>query len=254
LRHTLLARALDTVTANLRFCDAVNVFEIGSVYLVNEAGVLPDELRHLSIAMTGPREGESWHTGERALLDFWNIKGVVETLVERLGLAPQDVQYEPADHPTFHTGRAAHLVIGGRRAGTFGELHPLVRQAFELPSQPVCIAEFDLGVLLTTAQAQTYQAISRFPAVREDIAVIVDESTPAAQVEATIWKGGGNLLRQVCLFDVYRGEQIGAGKKSLAYRLAYQAQDRTLTDDEAGKVRNKIVKTLEYDLGTKLRA
>ena len=253
MRHTLLSSALDTVAANLRFDDRVTVFEIGAVYLPREGQALPDEPRHLSIAMTGPRQDENWQPGDRQPLDFWDIKGVVEVLVERLRL--NAVRYEPADHPTYHTGRAANLVVGERKIGAFGELYPLVRKSFDLPDQPVCVAEFDLDVLLEAAFAShAYQSISRFPAVREDIAVVVDEAMPAAQVEATIWTAGGSLLREARLFDLYRGEQVGAGRKSLAYRLVYQANDRTLTDDDATKIRAKIVKALERELSATLRA
>jgi len=134
-------------------------------------------------------------------------------------------------------------------------LHPLVRQAFNLPQQPVCAAEFDLDALLDVSLgAYAYQAVSRFPAVREDIAVVVDEAITAAQMEATIRNAGGKLLRDVRLFDLYRGEQIGSGRKSLAYRLVYQADDRTLTDDDATKIRAKIIKALERELSAMLRA
>lgn len=252
LRHTLLASALDTVVSNLRFMERVAVFEIGSIYLVNEDGVLPDELRRLSIAMTGPRQAENWQGSERAPLDFWDIKGVIETLVERLRLS--NVHYEPTNHPTYHPGRAADLIADSQRLGTFGELHPLVRRAFDLPEQPVCIAEFDLEALVGKAlQAHAYRSISRYPAVREDIAVVVDEAVPADRVEATIWQAGSELLREVRLFDLYRGEQIGANKKSLAYRLVYQANDCTLTDEKASAIRSKIIQTLERALGARLR-
>ena len=130
LRHTLLASALDTVAANLRFGDRVAMFEIGAVYLPREGQLLPDEPRHLSIAMTGPRQDENWQGASRAPMDFWDIKGVVQVLVERLRL--HDVRYEPSDHPTYHTGRAARLIVGEKEIGTFGELHPLVRTGIRL--------------------------------------------------------------------------------------------------------------------------
>ncbi len=253
LRHTLLASALDTLAGNLRFLERVAVFEIAAVYLLDEAQVLPNEARRLCLAMTGPREQESWLPSQRAPLDFWDIKGVIEVLLEQLGI--DNVHYEAAEHPTYQPGRAAHLLIKGKRAGTFGELHPRVRQLFDLPQQPVCAAEFDLELLLKAALvAQAYRPILRFPAVHEDIAIVLDEGVAAIQVEAVIWKAGGELLRQVRLFDLYRGEQIGLGRKSLAYRLTYQAHNRTLTDDQAAKIRGSIVKALERELGARLRA
>jgi phenylalanyl-tRNA synthetase beta chain len=253
LRHTLLASALDTVASNLRFTDRVAVFEIGAVYWPRERHLLPDEPRHLAIAMTGPREVESWQAADRSPLDFWDIKGVIEVLVERLHLS--DVRYESADHPTYHAGRAANLAVSGKPVGMFGELHPLVRQAFDLPQRPVCAAELDLEELLKVSLgAHAYKAVSRFPAVREDIAMVVDEAIPAAQVEVCIRHAGGELLRDVRLFDLYRGGQIGAGRKSLAYRLVYQADDRTLTDDDAAKIRTQIIQALERELNAMLRA
>ncbi len=253
LRHTLLANALDTIAANLRFMERVAVFEIGAVYLVNAQETLPYEARRLSIALTGSREAESWQTTDRTPMDFWDLKGIIETLVERLRLS--NVHYKPSNHPTCHPGRAADLIVGEQCIGTFGELHPHVRRAFELPEKPVCIAEFDLEALLAaTAEAHRYQPISRFPAVYEDIAVVVEEAIAADRVEAVIWKGGGDLLREVRLFDIYRGEQIGPGRKSMAYRLVYQADDRTLTDHEAAQVRSNIIGALERELGARLRA
>jgi len=252
MRHTLLSSALDTVASNLRFDDRVTVFEIGAVYLPREGQALPDEPRHLAIAMTGPRQAEDWQPSDRQPLNFWDIKGVIEALVERLHL--NDMHYEPADHPTYHTGRAANLMAGEKKVGMFGELHPLVRQSYDLPDQPVCVAEFELNVLLDAALAShAYESISRFPAVREDIAVVVDEAVPAAQVERTLWNAGGNLLRDVRLFDLYRGEQIGAGRKSLAYRLVYQADDRTLTDDDAARFAPESSRRFERELNATLR-
>ncbi len=252
LRHTLLSSVLDTVASNLRFTDRVTVFEIGAVYWPREGQPLPDEPRRLSIAMTGPRQVESWQATDRAVLDFWDIKGVVEVLVDRLHAGR--VRYEPTDHPAYHTGRAANLIVGDRLIGTFGELNPRVRQAFDLPPQPVCAAEFDLDTWLDASLMGAYQPASRFPVVREDIAVVVDEAVPVARVEATIWQAGSQLLREVRLFDLYRGEQIGAGRKSLAYRLVYQADDRTLTDDDATRIRAQIIEALERELNATLRA
>lgn len=135
-----------------------------------------------------------------------------------------------------------------------GELHPLVREAFALPDQPVLVAELDLEALLAEVpDLYDVEPVSPYPAIYQDIAVVVDEGTPAAEVEATIWEAGGELLRQVRLFDVYRGEQIGPAKKSLAYALTFQSNERTLRDEEADRVRARIVRALEKRLGAQLR-
>jgi len=186
-------------------------------------------------------------------MDFFDLKGVVEALLSRLGI--KDYAVHPAEHPTFHPGRTATLTISGAEVGVLGEVHPLVREAFDLPDQPVCLAEFDLEALLEQAEAARYfEPISRFPAVIQDLAVVVDEEVPAQRVREVIVRAGGELLRRVELFDVYRGEPVPPGKKSLAYSLTYQAQDRTLTDQEVARVQERIVRCLAEELGARLRA
>jgi phenylalanyl-tRNA synthetase beta chain len=137
--------------------------------------------------------------------------------------------------------------------GVFGELHPQVKARYEFGSTPVLAAEFDLAALLGVDPEYAILPVFSFPPMLEDIALVVDESVPAGKVETLIRQTGGALLTGVRLFDVFRGGQIGEGKKSLAYALTYQAPDRTLTDREAAQLRGKIVKRLEYELGAKLR-
>ena len=229
------------------------VFEIGAVYLPAGGQTLPDEPRRLGIVMTGPREAQSWLAGQdRAPLDFYDLKGVVKTLLDGLGL---EGTFEPGEHPALHPGRCAQLTVGGDVVGVLGELHPVVRESFELPDQPVCALEFDLDKLLADWGApRTMTSLSAHPPVYEDLALVVDEDAPAERVRELIAQTGRALVRSVVLFDVYRGEQVGAGKKSLAYRLTYQADDHTLTDREVGKLRTKIVRRLERELGAALRS
>ena len=158
------------------------------------------------------------------------------------------VRWERGEHPALHPGRTAKLLVNGVDAGVLGELHPAVRAAFDLPNQPVVVMELDLEALLADWGAAGEMAdISTQPPVYEDLALIVDEAVPAAQVAALIRQSGGKLLAGVRLFDVYRGGQIPAGKKSLAYALTYQAPDRTLTDEDTKKLRGKIVARLERE-------
>lgn len=184
--------------------------------------------------------------------DYFDLKGVVETLLGRLRV--RGCTFVPADSPTFQTGRAAHLLLGDQKVGVLGEVSPTVRERFDLPAQRVCLCELDLEALLAHAPASyRYEAAPRYPAVTQDLAVIVDESVPAVEVRDSVVKAGGRLLQAVELFDIYRGEQIPPGKKSLAYTLKYQAPDRTLTDDEVGRLHARIQRTLEKDLGAQLR-
>ncbi|MEO8612858.1 MAG: phenylalanine--tRNA ligase subunit beta, partial [Chloroflexota bacterium] len=147
------------------------------------------------------------------------------------------------------------LSINGKAIGAFGELHPLVAQAFELTAAPMLVAEFDLDALLDEVENNhPVKALATTPPVYQDIALVVNADTAAAAVEAVIVKAGGNLLKDVRLFDVYQGDPIPDGQKSLAYNLTYQADDRTLTDKEVAGVHQKIVKAAERELGAKLRA
>jgi phenylalanyl-tRNA synthetase beta chain len=252
LRQTLLPSLLRTTRENLRFLDRVAIFEIGRVYVPVEGRTLPEEPRRLGIVMTGPREERSWLRGQdRALMDFFGLKGVVEILLARLGL---EGSFRPTEQDVFHPGRCARLVVDGEDVGVMGELHPLVREAFELSSQPICALEFDLDALLASwGTPREMIPLSTHPPVYEDLAVVVDEDIPAVRVRDLIARAGAPLLRSVALFDVYRGAQVGTSKKSLAYRLTYQAGDRTLTDEEVAGVRSGIVQRLGEELGATLR-
>jgi phenylalanyl-tRNA synthetase beta chain len=180
------------------------------------------------------------------------MKGVIETLVA--GLYIQGVSYRTSEHTSYFPGRAADLLLVGEPVGTFGELHPLVCEAFGLSGRVILAAELDLDALLAgISGAVALQPVSNYPAIYQDIAVVVDETVPAAEVEAAIREAGGWLLRGIRLFDVYYGQQIGEGKKSLAYALTFQADDRTLRDEDADRIRSKIVRTLEKQCGAHLR-
>ena len=252
LRQTLLPSMLHTTRRNLRFVDRVAIFEIGRVYVPVGGATLPEEPRRLAIVMTGPREGRSWvENQDRSLVDFFDLKGVVEALLRGLAL---EGGYTPEEHETFHPGRCARVSVNGADVGVMGEAHPLVRQAFGLPAQPICALEFDLDALLGSwGASRKMTPLSNLPPIYEDLAVVVGEAVPAIRVRDLIAGAGGPLLRSVALFDVFRGAQVGAGKKSLAYRLTYQADDRTLTDEEVAGVRSRVVQRLEEELEASLR-
>ena len=258
MRHTLLASLLDVAALNSRHHDRLALFEIGTVYFQGEqADRLPDEQRRLGLLLTGPRTPLAWAGGDHRPMDFFDLKGVIEALVA--GLPLNEATYEPPapeeQHPSFTPGRTARLKLKGQHAGWLGEVHPLVREQFDLPAQPVLAADLDLELLLAQVEERyRVRPVPEYPLVKEDLAVIVDESTAAASVQLAIETAGGPLLAGATLFDLYRGTQIGAGKKSLAYRLTYQAPNRTLTDTEVAKLRAKIVKRLQDDLGAALRS
>jgi phenylalanyl-tRNA synthetase beta chain len=202
--------------------------------------------------MTGLREALAWDVKDSPTLDFYDMKGRIELLLSGLHLT--DFIYAPTDTvPYLHPGKAAEVKVSDKVAGVFGELHPLVKDKYEFGDPPVIAAEFDLDALRTITPAYGIQPVADVPPVLEDIALILDESVPASRVEALIRQTGGKVLTNVRLFDVYRDEKIGVGKKSLAYSLTYQS-DKTLTDAEAAAIRKKIVKRLEHEVGAKLRS
>jgi len=252
MRRTLLAGALETAGANLRHTDALAFFELGPVYLPKGGQVLPDEPQRLALLVAGPRAAAGWQPADREPVDFFDLKGRIESLLDALHLS--NVSVEPGVHPSLLQGRTAQLLVDGQPAGVFGEVHPAVAERFDLKGVRVLAAELDLSVLTAAVKPRhVIRGVPTFPPVREDIAVIVDEHTPAATVTEVVRRAGGTLLHRVALFDVFRGEQIGAGKKSLALGLTYQAPDRTLTDTDATKIRERIVRTLTDELGATLR-
>ena len=252
MRQTLQNAMLETLTSTLRVAERAMLFEIAHVYLPQPGQRLPAEPRRLCLGLAGARAPRAYGCPDQGQLDFFDLKGIVEALCEHLHLAPRT--YEPVESPTFQPGRAARVSVDGQALGVLGEVHPQVRIAFDLPPVRVALAELDLEAIL--AQATTMrqmEPISRFPAVRQDLAVIVDETVPAARVYELIRQAGGDLLREARLFDLYKGAQVPPGKVSLAYALTYQAADRTLTDEEVARVQAKIVRTLEHKLGATLR-
>ena len=250
MRRSLLASALESIEKNARAA-SISLFELGPVFepVKND---LPNEPRKLVLVMTGLRQTLSWDVSDSPNVDFYDMKGRIELLLS--GLRYTGIDYAPTDSvPYLHPGKAAEVKVDSKVVGVFGELHPIVKDKYEVSDAPILAAEFDLDVLRPVSPTYGIKAVADVPPVLEDIAVILDESVPASTVEALIRQTGGKVLTNVKLFDVYRDEKIGAGKKSLAYSLTYQS-DKTLTDAEAASIRKKIVKRLEYEVDAKLRS
>ena len=239
LRQALLPSMLETLRTNSRYRQRMALFEIGRVYLPQPGEELPLEQRRLAIALTGPVLPASWYDGEAPPhFGFAHLKGIVETLVQRLHVP--GVHCVAAPHPSLHPARSAALQLAGAALGIMGEAHPQVCERFDVPEQAVALLELNLDMLLAHRQPRRYQRISRFPAALQDMALVVDADIPAQTVEETLRAAGGDLLRHVELFDLYQGEQIPVGKKSLAYALTFQAEDRSLTEDEVLQLYQRI--------------
>jgi phenylalanyl-tRNA synthetase beta chain len=263
-RTTLLGGLLDAARHNLaRGSESVALFESGRVFLAEPApeaggpaaGEYPGELPapdreplRVAALLVGSLRAESWR-GEREPGDFFALKGVVESLCEGLGAA---VTFERAAEPYLHPGRAAAVLVGGQAAGWLGELHPRIAADWDLPAGTAF--ELDVAPLIAAARADdsVYEDLISFPAVLQDLAVVVPEDVSAESVRRTVDEAGGELLRSVRIFDLYRGEQVGEDRKSLALRLEFRAADRTLTDPEVAERRQAIRAALDA-LGGSLR-
>ncbi len=274
MRTTVLGSLLDAAQRNLAHgAERVALFESGRVYLDSPptglkasslsalrpidplAGGFPGERaapfvepHWLACLAVGPLTPQSWRGGG-GTADFFALKGVLEGLAAGLGVA---LEFEQAAEPFLHPGRAAQVMVGGEAAGWVGELHPLVCREWDL--EAASGFEVGLAALVDAASAgeETFEDVTTYPAVRQDLAVVVPVDVSAARVREAVLAGGGELLRAAEVFDLYEGEQVGEGRKSLALRLEFGAPDRTLTDEEVAGLRERIAKELDA-IGGSLR-
>jgi phenylalanyl-tRNA synthetase beta chain len=251
MRRSVLASVLETAARNAARTDRLALFELGPVYLP-KGEQLPAEPVQLAILLAGPRERRDWRPSDRTAADFFDLKGILEATLA--GLHVSAPAFESDRDPRFHPGRCAKILVGGTALGVLGQLHPQVAARFDWAGRDLLAAEIDFEQLRPYLLSRyPVHSISEYPPVLEDLAVVVAEDTPAEQVVQVIRSSGGEILQTIELFDVYRGEQAGAGKKSLAFALAYQAPDRTLGSAEAEAIRTRIIRAFEGELGGKVR-
>jgi phenylalanyl-tRNA synthetase beta chain len=261
MRLTLMSGLMETMQENSKHNGAgLRFFEIGRRYLpADDAHSQPDERRSVGIALCGPAD-VSWFAELAGPADFYDLKGIVEALLA--GLHITRYRFTVTQHPTFHPGRCALLELPHRSGtgeeifspvGVLGEVHPLVQQRYDLPHRAY-LCELDLEMLCAAEPERlTYSPISRQQELTRDLALVVGQSVVAQDIHDTIVRHGGDLLRSVALFDVYTGDPIPAGKKNLTYSLAYQSQERTLTDAEVNVIQERIIRALHEELGAVLR-
>lgn len=265
MRTTLLGGLLDAARRSLAHgAERVAFFESGRAYLAVEppaaggttAGAFPGKVpapdrepHRLGAVTVGALTPPAWR-GAPDPGDFFVLKGVVEVLARDLGAEPD---FAAATQSFLHPARGAQVSFGGQTAGWLGELHPAVATEWDLPGGTAF--ELDLAPLFAaaTAGAEVYEDVLTHPALLQDLAVVIPEEVPAERVRATVLDAGGELLRGAEIFDLYRGDQVGEGKKSLALRLEFRAPDRTLTDAEVSALRDGIGDALGT-IGGALRA
>ena len=242
MRTTTIASIVESLARNYtRNNSEAFLFEIGKVYIPTEdPEELPVEKNILTIGMYGD-------------IDYLNIKGVVENLIDGLGVKGVKFLRE-SENNSFHPGKTAKLIVGRKiEAGVFGEIHPDVNENFGIDT-PCYVAELDLDAIYDNSVLdKKYSPLPKFPAVTRDIALLVEDDILVQDIEDTIRKAGGNIVEKVELFDIYKGEQIPQGKKSIAYAIAYRDPQKTLKDKDVNKVHDKILRALEHKLGAALR-
>jgi phenylalanyl-tRNA synthetase beta chain len=271
MRRAMLVSAVEALAANLRYTDRVRGFEVGRVYLPELGdGVRPREERRLSVLLTGPRRRASVHADPagREPMDFFDLEGIVEALLGALGgLARVELVARPGEPPfgprcaeivfaaAAGGGAGAGAAAGAKqRLGILGELHPEVAERFGLGGRRICAAELAIEPLVKTSwQREVMPPISSYPAVVEDLAFEVADEVTAGELAAVIRRAGAPLLVALELFDLYRGEPLPAGSKSLAFQLSCQSQEATLGGAEIAAVRGRIERAVGETLGGKLR-
>lgn len=236
LRQSLLPHLIEAASYNVaRKNKDVKLFEIGNVFFANGEGELPDQVEYLSGILTGDYVVNQWQ-GKKETVDFYLAKGVVDRVSEKLNL---EFSYRRADIDGLHPGRTAEILLENKVVGFIGELHPILAADNDLKRTYVFELNFD-ALMAVSVGYINYQPIPRFPGMSRDIALEVDQNIPAADLLSTIHAHGGNILKDTLVFDVYQGEHLEKGKKSIAIRLNYLDTEETLTDERVSKVQAEI--------------
>ncbi|WP_142827666.1 phenylalanine--tRNA ligase subunit beta [Planococcus soli] len=248
LRQSLLPHLLESVTYNTaRRMDSVALYETGSVFLKGDDELL-NEQEHLAVAMTGLWLDNSWQ-GEKKPVDFFVLKGIVETLGTKLGV---QLTFERGQMDDLHPGRTAFIMLDGQRIGVIGQLHPTEQKARDLKT--TVVMELNLAALLNIETAALlYTPVPRYPSMSRDVALVLSKVVEAGTIETVIRNAGGKLLKDVRVFDLYEGDKMEEGKKSVAFSLTYFDPEKTLTDEEVINAHEKVLAALT-EVGAELRS
>lgn len=240
MRTTLIPNMLDVISTNISHkVEEVSAFECGNTFIPQEG--LPIETKKYCVGMYGKE------------VDFFVLKGVVESILNNVGLKGYEIEPETTNL-TFHPGRCAKIVYNNIYIGTFGELHPDVIENYNL-GQRVYVAEINIDTVFENLNlTKSYNPLPKYPSTSRDIALIVKDEVFVKQIEDIIKANGGDLVESYKLFDVYKGAQIEEGHKSIAYSITYRSKEKTLTDEDVAKVHEKILSELNEKLNANLRS
>lgn len=253
MRLNLISGMLEDLAYNVaRKNNDVAFYEIGHVFYQNNDPKkdLPIEENHVAIAVTGNVTNKTW-SGNAESYDYFAVKGQVEELIEGLGLT-KEISYKSIQMTEMHPGQTAGIFLGETLIGFVGQVHPKIASNYELKS--AYVAELNLEALIETEKAPlVFEAVSKYPAVSRDIAMLVEETNTNAEIAEVIKAAAGKFLTKLQVFDVYQGANIEAGKKSMAYNLTFVDPQATLTDEEINRIMNKVTKKLEEKLQAVIR-
>ena len=253
LRQSLIPHLIEAAAYNVaRRADSVALYEVGSVFLGKTAEELPYEEEHVAAVLTGKWLDHAWQ-GEKKVVDFFVLKGVVEGVVGKLGLGER-ISFIKAEVDGLHPGRTASILLDGEQVGIIGGLHPAEEKAWGV--KDTYVMEMNLVALLAASSNEAplgYTPVPRFPAMSRDIALVLDRATAAGEVVSAICAANVKLLKDIRIFDVYEGDKMEAGKKSVAFSLTYFDPERTLTDEEVVAAHNKVLKAIATIEGTEVR-
>ncbi len=250
IRTTLMPLLLENVIYNInRRIDEIRIFEIGRVFHPKTDGKQPNEPEFISGLITGSIGSQEWNQPTRQV-DFFDMKGIVESMFEKVGVT--DYQLKPTAESPFQQGRSAEIMVNGKTLGIFGEIRREVLNNYEI-EQPVYMFEMNFDDLMACSTLSVFEPLPTLPSVYRDMAIVINYDIPSSQVEEVIKSTGGTLIKNLGLFDVYKGKQIPDNKKSLAYSIEYFSPEKTLTDEVADEIQEKIVSALAEKFDAELR-
>lgn len=249
MRRSLIPDCLRTIAFNSRRQnDQIGIFELARIYIPGD-DILPTELRMLTAGVSGWQKDDRW---KQNAAGYYHLKGILDVYAAKFGLG--ELIYEEGQHPVFHPGRTALIKAKGQKIGYLGEVHPDVLENYQLKNR-VAIFELDFEKLVQLSDPKrNFTALPKHPALTRDLALVVDQKISTQEIEDLITAFGSEYLEKAEFFDLYQGQQLPQGKKSMAFALSYRAKDRTLTDDEVNIVFGELLKTLSNRLGAEIRS
>ncbi|MFW6030883.1 MAG: glycosyl hydrolase 2 galactose-binding domain-containing protein, partial [Halanaerobiales bacterium] len=249
MRTTLLPSLLENISLNVnRGVENINIFELNTVFSPQKDSKLPEERKKLTFAVMKNNLNDKW---DLKAPGFFYLKGIIQDYCDQLGI--KDLEFTAGNFSTLHPGRTAEIKINGEFSGYLGELHPDVQENYEIEER-VTVCELDFADIVEAASSnREYHPLPKYPALSRDIALVVEEEVTSKEIKDIILEVGSEIIESIELFDLYQGEQLEEGDKSLAYSIKYRVSDKTLTDDEVNEVQSEIEEKLNEKLGAHIR-